>query len=70
MTIETKYNIGDKVWTLDFFDEPHEGEVLSISTFNNYKYKRRDYISYYIHYLGNRNEREVFPTKEELLKSL
>jgi hypothetical protein len=70
MTIETKYNIGDEVWTLDIFDEPHKGEILSISTFSNYKDKKRDYISYYIHLIGNINEREVFPTKEELLKSL
>lgn len=70
MTIDTKYNIGQEVWALDFFDEPHKGEILSISTFNNYKCKERDYISYYIHNIGNRKERELFPTKEELLKSL
>ena len=70
MTIETKYNIGDEVWTLDVFGEPCKGEILSISTFSNYKNKKRDYISYYIHNIGNRNECELFPTKEELLKSL
>lgn len=70
MTIETKYNIGQEVWTLDIFDEPHKGEILSINTFSNYKDEKRDYISYYVHPIGNRHEREVFPTKEELLKSL
>lgn len=68
MTIETKYNIGQEVWTLDIFDEPHKGEILSINTFSNYKDEKRDYISYYVHHIGNRHEREVFPTKEELLK--
>lgn len=70
MTIETKYNIGDEVWALDFFCEPHKGKILSISTFSNYKDKKRDYISYYIHPIGNRRESELFLTKEELLKSL
>lgn len=62
------YDIGDEVWTLDFFDEPHKGEILSINTYSHYKDKKRDYISYYIHHIGNRNEREIFKTKEELLK--
>lgn len=70
MKIETKYNIGDEVWALDFFGEPHKGEILSISTFSNYKDKKLDYISYYIHPIGSRRECELFPTKEELLKSL
>ena len=70
MKIETKYNIGDKVWTLDFFNEPHNGEITAISTFHNQKRKERDYISYFVYPLGNRTEQEVFPTKEELLKSL
>jgi len=69
MKIETKYNIGDEVWALDFFEQPCKGEILSISTFNVYK-KRHDYVSYYIHNLGNRKEKEIFPTKEELLKNL
>jgi hypothetical protein len=70
MKIETKYNIGDEVWVLDFFDQPHKGEILSISTFNNAKVKERNYISYYIHPVGTKIECEVFPTKEELIKSL
>lgn len=70
MTIETKYNIGNEVWCLGFFDNPVKGEILSISTFYNNKCKERNYISYYVHPYGNRQECEVFPTKEELLKSL
>ena len=70
MTIETKYNIGDEVWCLDFFNKPHKGKILSINTFNVYKWKEHDYISYYIHPIGSRIECELFPTKEELLKIL
>lgn len=66
MKIETKYNIGDEVWILDFFRQPYKGKILSISTFHNAK----DYIYYHIHRVGSRKECEVFPTKEELLKSL
>ena len=69
MKIETKFNIGDEVWTLDFFEQPCKGEILSISTFNLYT-KGHDYVSYYIHNLGKRKEQEIFSTKEELLKSL
>ena len=53
---------------LIFFKEPLKGEVLSISTYNTKK--GHNYISYYIHYIGNIKEDEIFPTKEELLKSL
>ena len=69
MKIETKYDIGQEVWVLDFFEQPCKGEILSISTFNTYK-KRHDYVSYYIQNIGTRIEKETFPTKEELLKSL
>ena len=69
MKIETKYDIGQEVWALNFFEQPYKGEILSISTFNMYK-KGHDYVSYYIQGLGSRKENECFPTKEELLKSL
>ena len=69
MTIKTKYNIGQEVWTLDFFKEPNKGEIWSVTTLNT-STKERDYISYYIHHIGNRMEYEIFPTKEELLNSL
>lgn len=69
MTIETKYNIGDDVWALDFFKKPNKGEILSVTTLNT-SVKERDYVSYYIHHIGNRLEHEIFSTKEELLNSL
>lgn len=70
MTIETKHNIGDEVWCLDFFGNPQKGEITAISTFHNYKCEERNYISYYIYPVGNEIEQKVFSTKEELLKSL
>lgn len=70
MTIETKYNIGNEVWCLDFFDNPQKGEITAISTFHNYKCEERNYISYFVYPFGSRTEQEVFSTKEELLKSL
>ena len=69
MTIETKYSIGQEVWALDFFKEPNKGEIRSVTTLNT-SVKERDYVSYYIHHIGNRLEHEIFPTKEELLKNL
>ena len=69
MKIETKYDIGQEVWALDFFDRPKKGEIQSIGTLNC-KVKERDYVSYYIHGIGNRKEQEISSTKEELLESL
>ena len=69
MKIETKYDIGQEVWALDFFKEPNKGEILSVTTLNT-SVKERDYVAYYIHHIGYRLEHEIFPTKEELLKSL
>lgn len=70
MKLETEYNIGDCVWCLDVFNKPQKGEILSISTFYNYKCKECNYINYYVHPYGIRQECDVFLTEEELLKSL
>lgn len=43
--------------------------ITSVTTLNT-SVKERDYVSYYIHHIGNGLEHEIFPTKEELLKSL
>lgn len=69
MTIETKYNIGDEVWfrTLKF---NKKAKVIGV-TINlredgviiEYGLERKGY--YY-----QRRESDLFPTKEELLKSL
>ena len=69
MTIETKYNIGDEVWVLDGL-EPISREVLRIDI---EVYNAKTIIEYDVmvgDVLTGFYEREIFPTKEELLKSL
>ena len=77
MTLETKYNIGDAVWVIANNKVHHirideikvsigkamisKDGVLSIS-----EYK----ISYSVGWDDWRKESDIFPTKEELLKSL
>lgn len=72
MEIKTKYSIGDKVW-FKHNDLILEGEISSIAI------KKYNYISYRIvanvNQIGtyltfNMEESKIFPTKEELLKSL
>ena len=70
MTIETKYNIGDEVWFI-LGATAKKGEVLEI-TFT----KIEDILTgyYYNVSVGTSHasfyEKQLFPTKEELLKSL
>ena len=71
MTIETKYNIGDKVWFARFNKDIYLFEVIGvrITIFGSevhieYELVEEDGISCrFPEYL-------LFPTKEELLKSL
>ena len=70
MIIETKYNIGDEVWVKNCFNEPFKMEVLEIhieitKICKIYKYKLANGTATIF-----RNQNELFPTKEELLKSL
>lgn len=82
MAIETKYNIGDEVWVMYnnkptcltiaamdirlhqkqlwviYYVEPYEIDPLKMSNVEYIPYNRAFY------------EKDVFPTKEELLKSL
>lgn len=67
MTIETRYNVGDEVWFM-FDGEPLNGKILRIGI---------DTISIRVVIGGNgyRFTRDadgfdLYPTKEELLKSL
>ena len=77
MTIETKYNIGDRVWVIMNDRVAHAIiEAIEISvgkalcsedgklSISEYKYK------YSVGYGNWYNESLLFPTKEELLKSL
>lgn len=70
MTIETKYNIGEDVWFI-LGGKARQGVILGI-TFNKlghtligYYYNVQIGVSH-----GSFNEPDLFPTKEELLKSL
>lgn len=71
MTIETKYNIGDEVWFMNM-NKPTKGSVVKIDIdiarrgdwyIEHYKVEA-DRIIY--QHIGQ----SIFPTKEELLKSL
>jgi hypothetical protein len=71
MKIETKYNIGDEVW---FASRLHyiKGVIsdIIINAYNNktmivYGVEYKNYVGY-----SQKEESELFPTKEELLKSL
>ena len=71
MTIETKYNIGDEVWVQTLTNGVQKWKIqeITIEIAENGKYRELYKIEaggyYYIAYLC-----ELFPTKEELLKSL
>lgn len=63
MTIETKYNIGDEVWFM-FQGKVQSGYIVSITIYG-------DCIIYNMRaYCLSFKESLLFPTKEELLKSL
>ena len=71
MIIETKYDIGDEVWFM-WFNKPIKGNIVKIDidiakTGDWYieHYKVEVDSSWYCH-IGQ----SLFPTKEELLKSL
>jgi hypothetical protein len=70
MNIETKYNIGDEVWGIP------NGEPMQITIARIYVKVHRNFIriSYEFDNTEDRTyrlpESAVFPTKEELLKSL
>lgn len=72
MTIETKYNIGDEVW-VEFFMKATRMIVKSIEF---RKDEHTESASYFVVNINDRreccdaDECELFPTKEELLKSL
>lgn len=71
MTIETKYNIGDEVWA-NILDEPYNFIVKGIKFVCDRFHK---HITYTLLEEGGDififlDEKELFPTKEELLNSL
>ena len=70
MTIETKYNIGDEVW-FDVNFNPNKGKIIRIEVTI---FQDKGYIPRYTMkcdgYIIKEFEHNLFPTKEELLKSL
>ena len=72
MKIETKYNIGDEVW-VEWFSTPTKMIVESLLFVKDREIEK---IMYSVINPADRrecydaNECELFPTKEELLKSL
>ena len=76
MTIETKYNIGDILWFMHD-NKPKTMKVwdinIEIKTKFDGQYEYGSYVRIFYYDFGNHNkieESELFPTKEELLKSL
>lgn len=71
MTIEPKFNIGDEVWCANIFGEPFQLKIYGIvaEILGN-----RTFISYYVGLnegsCSLKRENVIFPTKEELIKSL
>lgn len=78
MTIETKYNIGDEVWVKENYGKNTvQGEVQDLRATAVFLDPTTPTVEYTVRYLNkgklkllHRFEEEVFPTKEELLKSL
>jgi hypothetical protein len=69
MTIETKFDIGQEVWFMEE-DEPNSDVILSIEI---NIYKEKVFIEYLFandSYPYGLDESILFPTKEELLKSM
>lgn len=72
MIIKTKYNIGQKVWVL-LWDNPIRAKITNIKIITR---SERIYIYYNMEDVEDEFnclqviEKEVFATKEELLKSL
>lgn len=64
MAIETKYNIGDEVWVMSYNNHPHCVRITSISIKSDLS------IRYHFRDFFDREENELFRSKEELLKSL
>ena len=71
MTIETKYNIGDEVWLMNE-NKAYVSFIEDVRVKRNSKNTKIEYMveSMQKKDFGLKKEQELFPTKEELLKSL
>lgn len=72
MKIETKYNIGNKVWVIDDTQKAVNVEIQHMDVeFHSATPFEDDMLSITYEFgFGKRREEFVFTTKEELLKSL
>lgn len=72
MKIETKYDIGQEVWVIDDTQKAVNVQVQHIDVeFHSATPFDDDLLSIIYEFgFGKRREEFVFPTKEELLKSL
>ena len=66
MTIETKYNIGGEVWAM-YCNSPFKFEIDKVIIIHDYSETSIQYRVVGRKYIF---ESDIFPTKEELLKSL
>jgi hypothetical protein len=64
MTIETRYDIGDEVWVKTYTGNVYCNRITRIYI------KENGIIMYSLLNFADRTESDLFPTKEELLKSL
>lgn len=72
MTIETKYNIGDEVWFMNK-NKACSDIITAIHTYHTETISNITYgfgKSIHSQIIAITNEQDLFPTKEELLKSL
>ncbi len=71
MTIETKYNIGDEVWLI-WENKVYVSFIEDVRVKRNNKNTKIEYMveSMQKKDFGLKKESDLFPTKEELLKSL
>ena len=69
MTIETKYNIGDEVWVY-YNMMPEKMIITHINLYCRKRGTLKTEIRYVLDNVISVDERVLFPTKEELLKSL
>lgn len=76
MTIETKYNIGDEVWYIAPNGKIKAAKIKAISyhafdeSLSPHKTKIAYFFKFVVGYKAWYLEEELYPTKEELLKSL
>lgn len=71
MTIETKYNLGDEVWFM-CENKVYVSFIEDVRVKRNNKTTKIEYMveSMQKKDFGLKKESDLFPTKEELLKSL